>query len=71
MEAVVCYSVPQYIPLSIHLHLQMFIALSHCSVLRSLTSVTQSILDLLRTPPGYPVALCHGDPAALDELALL
>ena len=62
---------PQYSPLSTHLHLQMFIAMSHWSGLRPLAPATPSILDPLR----YPVAavLCHEDPAALDlqEPALL
>ena len=34
---------------------------------RSLVSVIPSILTLIGAPLGYPVvALCHGDPAALD-----
>ena len=37
--------VPQYIPLSTHLYLQMFIAMSHWSGLRPLASATLSILD--------------------------
>ena len=37
--------VPQYIPLSTHLHLQMFIAVSHWSGSRHLASATPSILD--------------------------
>ena len=49
MEAVVCHRVsqcvPQSIPLSTHLYLQMFIAMSHWSGSRSLASVTPSILD--------------------------
>jgi hypothetical protein len=36
--------VPQYIPLSTHLHLEMSTAMSHWSGLRSLASVTPSIL---------------------------
>jgi hypothetical protein len=38
--------VPWHIPLSTHLHLQMFIAMSHWPGSRSLASVTPSILDL-------------------------
>ena len=37
--------VPQYIPLSTHLHLQTFIEVSYWSGSRSLASVTPSILD--------------------------
>jgi hypothetical protein len=37
--------VSQYTPLSTHLHLQMFIAMSHWFGSRSLASVTPSILD--------------------------
>jgi hypothetical protein len=37
--------VPQYFPLSTHLHLQMFIAMSHWSGSRPLASLTPSILD--------------------------
>lgn len=60
--------VPQYIPLSTHLHLQMFIAMSHWSGSRPLASVTLSILDPhqgsshIESPP---VVLCHGDLEAL------
>jgi hypothetical protein len=62
--------VPHYIPLSKHLHLQC-----------SLQWVIGLIWDLwllwhhqyqvlIRTPLGYPlVALCHGDPAALEQQA--
>jgi hypothetical protein len=46
VEAVVCHYVPHYIPLSTHLHLRMFIDMSHWPGLRSLASVTQSTLDL-------------------------
>ena len=45
MKAVVCLCVPQYIPLSTHLHLQMFIAMSHWSGSRPLASATLSIVD--------------------------
>ena len=40
----------------------MFIAMSHWSDLRPLASATPSLLD-----PRWDSALCHGDPAALDE----
>lgn len=46
----------------------MYFAMSHWSGLRSLASVTPSILDVTRTPPNYSVvALCHEVPAALDQ----
>lgn len=46
----------------------MFIAMSHWFGLRSLASVTPSILDPHQTPPGYSVvALCCGDPAASEQ----
>jgi hypothetical protein len=46
----------------------MFISMSQWSGLRPLASVTSSISDLIGTPPSYPVvALCHGDPAALEQ----
>ena len=45
----------------------MFIAVSHWFGWRSLASATLSVLLLTETPLGYPVvALCHGDPTALD-----
>lgn len=48
------------------LYLHMFIAMSHWFGLRPLASAIQSKLDLHRTL-GYPdVALCQGDPVALD-----
>jgi hypothetical protein len=51
-----------------HLHLQMLIAMSHLSGSKSQDSVTPSILDPQWDLPGYPVvALCHGDPAALEQ----
>jgi hypothetical protein len=58
---------PQYISLSKHLHLQMFIAMSPWSGSMSLALVILSILDPNRTPPGYPVASYHVDPSALDQ----
>lgn len=47
VEAIISMSqcVPRYISLSTHLHLQMFIAASQWSGLRSLSSVTPSIFD--------------------------
>ena len=46
----------------------MFIAVSHWSVLRSLASVTPSILDPHQDSSWFPaVALCHRDPAALEQ----
>lgn len=46
MKVAVCHSVsPQYSPLSKHLYLQMFAAMSHWPVLRSLASATSSTLD--------------------------
>jgi hypothetical protein len=61
--------VPHYIPLSTHLHLQMFIAMSHCSGFwdRRLLWHHQYWI-LIQTPPGYPfIARCHGYPAALGQ----
>ena len=56
-----------YIPLSTHLHLQMFTAVSHWSCLRSLASVTPSILDPHQDSSQLSCRRpCHGDPAALD-----
>ena len=46
----------------------MFAAITHWSSMRPLAFATLSILEPYRTPPGYPVvALCHGDPAALEQ----
>ena len=47
--------VPQYTPLSTHLHLQMFIAMSHWSGSRSLASVT--IINIGSSPGLLPVDL--------------
>jgi hypothetical protein len=61
--------VPQYTLLSIHLCLQIFIAVTHWSGLRPLAAATLSVLDphISRTPLAHPiVALYHGKPAALD-----
>ena len=41
----ISYTVSQYIPVSTHLHLQMFTAMSHWSSLRPPTTATSSILD--------------------------
>jgi len=46
MEAVVCHIITQYTLLPTHLHLQMFIAMSHWSGSRPLASATPSILGL-------------------------
>jgi hypothetical protein len=45
MEAVMSHCVPQYIPLSTHLHLQMFIVMIHQFDSRSMASETPSVLD--------------------------
>jgi hypothetical protein len=45
----------------------MFTAMSHWSDLRSLALPHHQYWDLTGTPLGYPaVALCDGDPVALD-----
>ena len=60
--------VPQYIPWCTHLHLQMFIAVSHWSGLRSLVSVTPSLLDPQRGSSQFSCGtLCQGDSAAADQ----
>ena len=60
--------VPQYISLLIHLHLQMFIVMSHWSGLRSWFLWQHQYWILTGTSPWYPViALCHRDPATLDQ----
>ena len=62
--------VPQYFPLSTHLHLQMFIAMSHQSGSRSLAFVTPQYWIFMGTPLGYPaVALSHGDPVAWNSMS--
>lgn len=56
---------PQYIPLSIHIHLQMLTAVSHWFEV-------SGVCDTINIGPssgllGYPVvALGQGDPAALE-----
>jgi len=59
--------VPQYALSPKQLYLQMFTTKSHWSGTKPLASATPSILDSQGTPRRYPVvALCYGDPAALD-----
>ena len=58
---------PTVYPLSTHLYLQMFIAMSYWSVSRPWASLLHYLYWILTgTPLGYfAVALCHGGPAAL------
>jgi hypothetical protein len=60
--------VPHFIPLSTHLHLQKFIAMTRWSGSRSHAFVTASILDPYGSSPSYAVvSLCHEYPAALGQ----
>ena len=58
MEAVVCHIITQYTLLPTHLHLQMFIAMSHWSGSRPLASATPSILD---PHQGCPRKVCFAN----------
>lgn len=59
--------VPQYTLLPKQVHLQTFIIMIHPSGPRPLASSTLSIQDPHWDSSSYSVvALCHGDPTALD-----
>lgn len=54
--------VPQYIPLSSHLYLQMFIVMSHWSGLRLWLLWHHQYWILIKIPVSYPIiTLCHKD----------
>ena len=69
VEAVVCPSVAHNVPFCPHIFTYKCSAImSHWSGSRPLASATLSDWILTRTPPKYSVvALCHGDPASLDQ----